>query len=122
MTWPALMRETMTSRQKKMFFNKLALELGLVDVELTEKYYHGFIRFILRTLKEYGIVQLPGLGHFILRRVNRTFIGLSTTVFFRSIKKVRIYFKDYEPGINRRTFNNIKQITKEKEEEGGSDA
>jgi len=52
---------------KREFFNKLAVEMGLLNPEDAKKYYYAFVRLLIRTTKQEGFCEAPDLGKFEIR-------------------------------------------------------
>lgn len=128
-------------KQKKKFFNDLALELGLLSDADAEKYYFRFVKFILKHCGKDFPLEMPGLGKFYIgtKRGCMVFPGKGKKDFscvvpsrsvmrFHAFKSVNIKIDDYRKRIEHipraMTLNQWKEIKaikakeeKKKEEE-----
>lgn len=96
----------MSVAPKKNLFRELSQAIGVMDEESAMRYYYGFVRYLIRELKEGNEIQLPELGKFFLRErkdkvlhnVNtgqRELMEGSYSVIFKPSKRLKDYFKTY---------------------------
>lgn len=57
----------MKPNEKKQFFEKLSMEMGLINPEDAKKYYYALVRLLIRTTKQEGFCNAPDLGRFEIR-------------------------------------------------------
>ena len=64
---------------KNKLYKALSIECGIADANSSMRFYYGFVRYVLKELKETGRIQLPEFGVFeIVEDKGRRMHGLKT--------------------------------------------
>jgi len=58
------MKKTLSNRETRDFFNKVAVESGVSSIEIVKKVYYGMVRVIGSELRAKMIIVLPAWGKF----------------------------------------------------------
>jgi len=62
------MKKTLSNRETRDLFNKIAVESGVSSVDIVKRVYYGMIRVIGSDLRAKMFIVLPGWGKFRVHR------------------------------------------------------
>jgi len=90
---------------KNKLYKALSVECGVADTDSSMRFYYGFVRYVLRELRENGKIQLPDFGTFEVvtdkpRRYMDVRSGVASylpevkRVSFRPSRKLKEYAKN----------------------------
>lgn len=66
-------------KYRQEFYNDLAIESNITDVEFVKNFYHSLVRLTKQRLKTVGLIELPGLADFqIFEHGSRKYMNIST--------------------------------------------